>query len=767
MESPCKESNIPLYESSKQEPSSKAIEVSVTKNIAQRVQKVESKGPLERRCSPRLRNIPKEKRPCYVEGQRMVLDAAKLDVCKKEVEVESTGPRERRPFHDADQRWGLGATKGDVCKKETGDHNRKRPSELPGDDASKRRTYMDHSMQEWLPNIDRKGRENGQSRSRLALGSLPFKVDDAEIELEDNAYLKWTDYQSFVADAIKQKASAAVKEAVRTFNSHCLNFAQVEEKRYEKVEVRDPQVANCTNTATFTISFSVSVSPSLEADLGLCDCYANPMKTLQKGNSSADAKRSSNQSILKEISEASILVGHKFFSRDDMVATGFRGHWLNGIDYIRKLCGKLNKDNKYSSPVAVAIMLSGQYQDSVDCSNEVVFTGQGRNDLNGSKRQIKDQVMHCSNLDLKNNMELSVPVRVILEHEYADSHSGKVYTYCGLYKVVRHWSVKKASGFSVSKYRLKRLQGQPKIEIDKSVQVARNVILPPSASGCDCKGKCTNPRSCSCARLNGFDFPYVRIDGGRLIEPKDVVFECGPGCSCGPSCINRVSQHGLKYRLEVYRTASKGWAVRSWDLIPSGAPVCEYFGILRRNDELDNVSENEFIFDIDCWHTMNGIGGRERRQGDGSVSACDPVKKADVKMDESESEFCLDAGSCGNVTRFINHSCMPNLFVQCVLSTHHDIRLARIVLFAADDILPMQELTYDYGYVLDSVVGPDGKVKQSPCYCGTDECRGRFILIIYNDFFGIDVLGWLRDLKLIILSGGTLISCYLLVIIKE
>ena len=36
-----------------------------------------------------------------------------------------------------------------------------------------------------------------------------------------------------------------------------------------------------------------------------------------------------------------------------------------------------------------------------------------------------------------------------------------------------------------------------------------------------------------------------------------------------------------------------------------------------------------------------------------------------------------------------------------------------------------QELTYDYGYTLDSVVGPDGKLKQSPCYCGTDECRRR------------------------------------------
>ncbi|XWS43943.1 hypothetical protein CRYUN_Cryun15aG0001800 [Craigia yunnanensis] len=28
------------------------------------------------------------------------------------------------------------------------------------------------------------------------------------------------------------------------------------------------------------------------------------------------------------------------------------------------------------------------------------------------------------------------------------------------------------------------------------------------------------------------------------------------------------------------------------------------------------------------------------------------------------------------------------------------------------------ELTYDYGYALDSVYGPDGKVKRMPCYCG-------------------------------------------------
>lgn len=37
----------------------------------------------------------------------------------------------------------------------------------------------------------------------------------------------------------------------------------------------------------------------------------------------------------------------------------------------------------------------------------------------------------------------------------------------------------------------------------------------------------------------------------------------------------------------------------------------------------------------------------------------------------------------------------------------------------------MQELTYDYGYALDSVLAPDGNVKQMPCYCGAEDCRKR------------------------------------------
>nr|GEZ46528.1 histone-lysine N-methyltransferase, H3 lysine-9 specific SUVH4 isoform X1 [Tanacetum cinerariifolium] len=103
-----------------------------------------------------------------------------------------------------------------------------------------------------------------------------------------------------------------------------------------------------------------------------------------------------------------------------------------------------------------------------------------------------------------------------------------------------------------------------------------NIVIPPSStSGCNYKGSCTNSKSYACASLNGVDFPYVHRDGGRLSEPKGVVYE-----------------------LQVYETLKKGWVVRSWDFIPSGAFVCEYLGVLKKSEDANNP-DNMYIMDID------------------------------------------------------------------------------------------------------------------------------------------------------------------------
>lgn len=48
-----------------------------------------------------------------------------------------------------------------------------------------------------------------------------------------------------------------------------------------------------------------------------------------------------------------------------------------------------------------------------------------------------------------------------------------------------------------------------------STEVASNIKIPPNAKGCQCKGRCVDPETCYCAKLNSSDFPYVVRDGGR------------------------------------------------------------------------------------------------------------------------------------------------------------------------------------------------------------------------------------------------------------
>ncbi|MCO5594102.1 hypothetical protein L7F22_048123 [Adiantum nelumboides] len=452
-----------------------------------------------------------------------------------------------------------------------------------------------------------------------------------------------------------------------------------------------------------------------------------------------------------------INVGDQFFSRCEMVAIGLHCHWLGGIDTIPSSCKK--KLGIARLPVASSIVLSGNYEDDIDNSEDVIYTGSGGNDLLGNKRQIADQVLKRGNLALKNNMEQDIPVRLVRGHKTKKSYTGKVYTYDGLYRVNDYWAEEGISGFTVYKYRLKRVEGQPLLTTNQvhfvsghviptnitelkghqqwlrgsangfpsadfkyvtQTKVQKGVRKPIPAKGCNCEGECFDPYRCSCAVLNNRRFPYVAQNGGRLVEPMDVVYECGPHCACGPGCSNRVTQKGMQYRLEVFQTANKGWGVRSWDTIPAGAPVCQYFGVLMRTEDADDICDNEFIFELDCLQTIKGIGGRQVYFYRKTMGLDEDALK-DVP---EQPEYCIDAGSCGSVSRLINHSCDPNLFVQCVLNDHHDLSRPRIWFFAAETIRPLQELSYDYGYALDSVV-KNGKVKILPCYCGAHACRKR------------------------------------------
>ncbi|KAK1354115.1 hypothetical protein POM88_047371 [Heracleum sosnowskyi] len=149
------------------------------------------------------------------------------------------------------------------------------------------------------------------------------------------------------------------------------------------------------------------------------------------------------------------------------------------------------------------------------------------------------------------------------------------------------------------------------------------------------------------------------------------------------------------------------------ELISSGALVCKYTRVIRKSDELDAVSLNEYVMEIDCVQTIKEGYGRKTEfrpltlNSENSFIANDVLfilffqkdvsaftnllEKADDTNDE-ELEFSLDGGSTNNVSIFINHSCDPNLFLQCMLEEHHDPRLARVFLVASEDIPPLQSI---------------------------------------------------------------------------
>ncbi|XP_069131769.1 histone-lysine N-methyltransferase SETDB1-B-like [Argopecten irradians] len=84
--------------------------------------------------------------------------------------------------------------------------------------------------------------------------------------------------------------------------------------------------------------------------------------------------------------------------------------------------------------------------------------------------------------------------------------------------------------------------------------------------------------------------------------------------------------------------------------------------------------------------------------------------------------YIMDAKSMGNIGRYLNHSCSPNVFVQNVFVDTHDLRFPWVTFFAGQYIRAGTELTWDYNYEVGSVPG-----KILYCYCGSADCRGRLL----------------------------------------
>lgn len=191
--------------------------------------------------------------------------------------------------------------------------------------------------------------------------------------------------------------------------------------------------------------------------------------------------------------------------------------------------------------------------------------------------------------------------------------------------------------------------------------------------GCTCAeemGQCSDKSNC-CPKLWSeiAQFPYTSR-GKRRVKQGAPIYECNKECKCSEDCPNRVVQNGRKQTLSIFKTKDRGWGVRTEKLIAEGQYVCEYVGEIisyeeteRRGKEYDAVGLT-YLFDLD----FNG----------------------------KDNPYTVDAAKFGNVSRFINHSCNPNLGVWPVWTDCLDPNLHKLCLFTLRKIEKNEELTFDY-----------------------------------------------------------------------
>ena len=137
-----------------------------------------------------------------------------------------------------------------------------------------------------------------------------------------------------------------------------------------------------------------------------------------------------------------------------------------------------------------------------------------------------------------------------------------------------------------------------------------------------------------------------------------------------------------RQRLTFGKSAIHGWGLFAREPMDAGTLVVEYKGDRVRNALSDKLEQYYEETNQDCYL---------------------------LKVDE---QWVVDATVSGNLARFTNHSCTPNMFIK-VLKVDGEYR---IIFVLRKRIAVGTELTYDYRF--------DTEESRVPCYCGASACRG-------------------------------------------
>ncbi|WFD35091.1 [histone H3]-lysine(4) N-trimethyltransferase [Malassezia cuniculi] len=143
-----------------------------------------------------------------------------------------------------------------------------------------------------------------------------------------------------------------------------------------------------------------------------------------------------------------------------------------------------------------------------------------------------------------------------------------------------------------------------------------------------------------------------------------------------------------KKQLRFAKSPIHDWGLYAMEVIPPGDMVIEYVGEIVRQQVADH---REKMYE---------------RAGNFSTYL--------FRVDD---DIVVDATMKGNIARLMNHCCTPNCTAK-ILTVNGE---KRIGIFAKQQILPGQELTYDYKFQASA-----GDEDAIPCLCGSPACR-RFL----------------------------------------
>lgn len=118
--------------------------------------------------------------------------------------------------------------------------------------------------------------------------------------------------------------------------------------------------------------------------------------------------------------------------------------------------------------------------------------------------------------------------------------------------------------------------------------------------------------------------------------------------------------------------------------------------------------------------------GEVRRHADVDAEYAGHDETGHTFLFSLNDEYVIDANIDGNVARWINHSCAPNCEAVQEENAKGKKHKDKVYIHATRDIAAGEELSYNYGIVLDEPYTPALK-KLWECRCGSAKCTGTML----------------------------------------